>query len=214
MLRPRALLFDMDGLMVDSEPLWWRCEGKLAAEHGGVWTLEMARSCMGTGLPNAVAAMRDRLGLPTLEVERGVARLVELFIASLADLELKPGCAELVEAACAAGLRLAVASSSTERLIAAVLARFELGPRFDAVVSGEAVARLKPAPDIFLEAARRLEVAPGDCVVLEDSRAGVTAGAAAGMPVIAVPEWDRESFAALSPHVVVDLHEARRLLAL
>jgi HAD superfamily hydrolase (TIGR01509 family) len=202
----------MDGLMVDSEPLWWRVEHALATEHGCHWSDEIAAACVGTGLPNTIVTMQ-KLGAK-LEVEPGVARLVELFIGEVTALEMKPGCRELVEAASAAGLRLAVASGSTERLITAVLARFELTRYFHAVAPGECVERSKPAPDIFLEAARRLGVPSADCVVLEDSRPGVTAGRAAGMAVIAVPERDAASFAELSPHVVADLHQARALLGL
>jgi beta-phosphoglucomutase-like phosphatase (HAD superfamily) len=107
-----------------------------------------------------------------------------------------------------------LASSSTRRLIDAVLDRFAFTPRFAAVASGESVTRLKPAPDIFLMAASMLGEAAGACVVLEDSRAGVEAARAAAMPVIAVPERDLEAFFALTPHVAVDLHEARAMLGL
>src|SRR5262245_41767202 len=93
-LQPRGLIFDMDGLMIDSEPLWWSVEKALAAAHGLVWTDEMAHSCIGRGLPNAIATMRERLGLP-LSVEEGVAGLVDGFIARIAELRLKPGFTEL-----------------------------------------------------------------------------------------------------------------------
>jgi HAD superfamily hydrolase (TIGR01509 family) len=206
----RAIIFDMDGLMVDSEPLWWRVEKELASAHGKRWTDEMALSCIGTGLPNTIRTMRAELGIDLGDAE-GVAWLVDRFIASLADLALKPGLLELVEAGSAAGLPLAVASSSTRRLIEAVLARFELTPRF-VTVAGDEVANAKPAPDIFLAAAAKLATAPADCVVLEDSLAGVRAAVAAAIPVIAVPEGDPTPFQPLTPHVVTDLHQARRLL--
>lgn len=198
--------------MIDSEPLWWRVEHALARAHGVGWSDELARSCVGTGLANVIRTMQSE-GL-ALDVTSGVRMLVEGFVARIDELELKPGCAELVDAGKARGLRLAVASSSTASLIDAVLARFDLAPRFDVVVSGDRVARAKPAPDIFLLAAERLGVTAGDAVVLEDSLAGVRAAVAAGNPVIAVPEHDAWAFEALTPHVVRDLHEARALLGL
>jgi HAD superfamily hydrolase (TIGR01509 family) len=208
----RALIFDMDGLMVDSEPLWWRVEHALAAEHGVIWTDALALACVGGGLPNVIRTMQAQ-GL-SLDVERGVAALVEGFVARLPELELKPGCRELVIAAREAGLRLAVASSSTSRLIEGVLGRFDLRRLFDDVVSGEAVTRAKPAPDIFLLAVERLGVPPDEAVVLEDSLAGVQAAVAAGIPVLAIPEHDAERFVSLTPFVLRDLHEARALLGL
>jgi HAD superfamily hydrolase (TIGR01509 family) len=208
----RALIFDMDGLMVDSEPVWWRVEHALAKAHGIGWTNELALSCVGGGLPNVIRTMQ-RHGL-ALEEKEGVAWLVEAFIGRLEELELKPGCRELVEAGRHAGLRMAVASSSTLRLIEHVLGRFELRPLFDAVISGDHVKNAKPAPDIFLLAAERLGVSPQDAVVLEDSLAGVRAANAAGMAVVAIPEFERTPFVSLASHVLSDLHEARALLGL
>jgi HAD superfamily hydrolase (TIGR01509 family) len=210
-LRCRTLIFDMDGLMVDSEPLWWRVEKALAREHDQSWSDELATHCVGKGLPYLIETMRRELGLP-LSVNEGVAWLVEQFVARVDELQLKTGCVELIEAARTAQRTLAVASSSPQRLIDAVLARFQLAPPFDAIVSGEQVTHPKPAPDIFLRTAELLSTAPADCVVLEDSLAGVRAGRAAGMSVIAVPEHDPERFTELTPHVVHDLHQARRLL--
>lgn len=207
-----ALLFDLDGLMVDSEPVWLEVERSIARSFGCEWNDALARSCQGTGLPNTVRTMRDALGIPLSDAE-GLARLVGGFIDRVDALRLLPGCRELVEAA-HGRLPMAVASSSTGRLVDAVLARFELTSRFTAVVSGESVPRTKPAPDIFLEAAARLDRAPAGCVVLEDSHAGVTAGRAAGMTVIAVPTADPDRFRALTEHVVADLHAARALLGL
>jgi HAD superfamily hydrolase (TIGR01509 family) len=206
----RAIIFDMDGLMVDSEPLWWRVEKELAAEHGKVWTDEMALTCVGTGFPNTIRTMQARLGLD-IGVPEGVAWLTDKFITRIAELELKPGLLELVDEAHGAGLPMIVASSSVRRLIETVLANFALTPRF-AVVAGDEVANAKPAPDIFLAAAEKLGVAPAECVVLEDSIPGVRAAVAAGIPVIAVPEGDHEPYRPLTPHVVGDLRRARELL--
>lgn len=211
-LPAEALLFDMDGLMIDSEPVWMEVEGAIARSLGHEWTEELARGCIGTGLPATIRTINEGLGA-AIPIDEGVERLIEGFLARVPALKLKPGCRALVEAA-HGRMPLAVASSSPLRLIVPVLERFGLRERFDAVVSGESVARPKPAPDIFLRAAELVGRAPAGCVVLEDSVAGVTAGRAAGMQVIAVPEGEPERFANLTELVVADLHEARALLGL
>jgi sugar-phosphatase len=220
-IRCDALLLDMDGLMVDSEPLWFQVERDFARARGGEWTAELWTGCIGQGMAHTLRVMREAFGF-AIDPERDAAEIVASFIARVGELALKPGCEELVAAARDAGVPRAVASSSARRLVDATLARFALRDRFDAVVTGDCVARPKPAPDIFLEAAARLGVAPAACVVLEDSLAGVRAARAAGMRAIAVPEHAPERFAALAdgpdapdaPGVIVvrDLHAARALL--
>lgn len=206
-----ALLFDMDGLMVDSEPLWFEVEREFARERGGDFTLELARACIGCGILNTLRVMERTLGIP-IEPERDMADVIGRFEARVGQLELKPGFTELFDEAGARGIPRALASSSARRLVHATLQRFGLRERFGAVVTGDCVEHPKPAPDIFLEAARRLGVATHGCVVLEDSQSGVRAGRAAGMKVIAVPETDPALFEALADAVVADLHAARALL--
>ncbi len=208
----RALVFDLDGLIVDSEPLWFRVERDFARARGGDFTPELGRACVGRGMANTLRVMRDELGL-AVDVERDADVIVDAFIERAGELSLKPGLAELLVEAEARGVPRAVGSSSARRLVEAVLARFGVRARFGAVVTGDCVAQPKPAPDIFVEAARRLGVAAGECVVLEDSLSGVRAGRAAGMRVIAVPEGDPAPFGALADAVVRDLHEARARLA-
>jgi HAD superfamily hydrolase (TIGR01509 family) len=202
----------MDGLLVDSEPLWLRVEHALVARHGGAWSAELARRCIGTGLPRTVEIMRAVGGI-AIGVEEGVRELVRGFLERAGELALKPGASELCARAAQAGLPLALASSSSRVLVDAVLERFRLGDRFAAVLTGDDVARPKPAPDLFLAASARLGVPPSWCVVLEDSLAGVEAARAAGIPVIAVPEADAALFRALTPHVVRDLYEAAAILS-
>jgi sugar-phosphatase len=208
----RAVLFDMDGLMVDSEPLWFEVERDFARARGGDWTPALAHACIGKGLANTVRTMREVMGLDVDDVRDG-AVIVDLFLSRAHRLALKPGCAELVEAARGV-VPIAVASSSAGRLVRGVLEGLGVASRFDAIVSGDDVARTKPAPDIFLEAARRLNVAPEGCVVLEDSLAGATAGHAAGMRVIAVPEQETPGIERVATFVVRDLFEARAKIAL
>jgi mannitol-1-/sugar-/sorbitol-6-/2-deoxyglucose-6-phosphatase len=211
---PSALVLDMDGLMVDSEPLWFEVERAFCAARGGSWTEEHALRCIGRGVPTTLGIMGETFGFP-VDVARDTAAILDAFIESVGRLSLKPGCLELLDAAEAA-VPLSVASSSPLRLIHAVLQRFEITPRFRAIVSGESVARPKPAPDIFLRTAAELGVAPERCVVFEDSLAGAAAGRAAGMFVIAVPEgpWEGRGFEAFADVVVANLIEARACIQL
>lgn len=205
-IETEALIFDMDGLLIDSEPVWWRVESALAQRHGVDWNDELAAAQVGKGLPQLIGVMREH-GL-SLSVEEGVEGLVDEFIARVEELSLQPGARDLLDAS--EGLPRALGTSSPRRLAEAVLAYFDLTPRFDVVVTATDVPNSKPAPDIFLAACEGLKVRG---VVLEDSFAGVTAAVAAELPVIAVPEQDPTRFHALTPYVVNDLFEARRLLA-
>jgi beta-phosphoglucomutase-like phosphatase (HAD superfamily) len=208
----RALLFDMDGLMVDSEPLWFEVEREFARARGGNWTEELGTACIGQGMANTLRMMQASFGFP-VDLVRDASVIVELFVARVGELTLKPGFEELLADARSRGVPRALASSSARRLVEATLARFGVRESFDAVVTGDCVAHPKPAPDIFLEAARRLGVPPEACVVLEDSLAGVRAGRAAGMRVIAVPEGlPSAEMTALADAAVGDLHAARPLL--
>jgi HAD superfamily hydrolase (TIGR01509 family) len=211
MLVARALILDMDGLMVDSEPLWFEVEREFARRRSGgkaEWTRELWRACIGRGLATTVETMHDKFGFE-VDVERDKREIVDLFVARVAELALKPGCAELLDASRAARVPLAVASSSGRRLILAVLRRFDIEGRFAVVVSGDDVASPKPAPDIFLKAARDLNVEPRGCVVIEDSPAGVKAAQAARMAVIAVPDTSSHGDKAPEGDVVArDLHAA------
>lgn len=206
-----AIVFDMDGLLVDSEPVWCEVEGDFVRARGGAWTPELARACIGQGLANTLRVMGDTFGFET-DVERDGALLRDAFHARVGDLVLKPGARELIEEACAARVPLALGSSTATRIVLAVLERFALRGCFGAVVTGDDVTHPKPAPDIFLGCASRLRVDAAACVVLEDSVAGVTAARAAGMRAIAVPESDPGDRYAHADAVVKDLFEARALL--
>jgi sugar-phosphatase len=211
---PHALVLDMDGLMVDSEPLWFQVERDFVAARGGEWTHEIARACTGRGTPYTLRVMSETFGF-TVRVAHDTAEIMDAFVRRVGELPLKPGCRELVDGL-AGRIPMAVASSSPRGLIHAVLDRFDVRPCFVAVVSGEEVLRPKPAPDIFLRAAAELGVPPEACAVFEDSIAGATAGRAAGMFVVAVPEgpWEGRGFEAVADRIVPDLFGARAALAL
>jgi HAD superfamily hydrolase (TIGR01509 family) len=206
-----ALVLDMDGLMVDSEPLWLAVQRDFARSRGGDWPDSLAYECVGKGIAHSLRAMNAAFGLP-LDLERDKERLIEAFLVRIGDLSLKPGCEGLLDAARDRDVPCAVASSSARRLVQATLARFDLTDRFGAIVTGDCVVRHKPSPDVFVEAARRLGVGAAACVVLEDSLPGVIGARAAGMQAVAVPERAPERFVGVADMVVRDLYEASDVL--
>jgi mannitol-1-/sugar-/sorbitol-6-/2-deoxyglucose-6-phosphatase len=208
---PQAILFDMDGLLVDSEPVWGMAEQVLMAAWDAAWSEADMHASRGTGIPETARRMAARAGR-VFDETRDPDALVEAFLALVAAIEEQPGARELVFAARAAGLGIAVASSSPRRVVRAVLEARGLWGHFDVVVSGDDVARKKPDPEIFLLAAERCEVAPRHCLVLEDSMPGVLGAKRAGIPVIAVPEVDRADFEGVADAVVRDLLEAHALI--
>jgi len=181
-----AVIFDLDGLLLDSEQLWDEAREELARERGGRWHPDAQRDMMGMSSPEWSRYMHDRIGLR--ESPQEINRLVVDRMLALYDAELPllPGAVEAVERV---GGRwpLGLASSSNRPLIDRVLELSRLARRFRVTVSSEEVARGKPAPDVYLEAARRLGVDPGRAAAIEDSRNGIRAARAAGMAVIAIP---------------------------
>jgi HAD superfamily hydrolase (TIGR01509 family) len=206
-----ALVFDLDGLLVDSEPVWFEVEGAFLARLGHGWTRREAEVCMGQGTPSTLRHWRERFGI-NVDLERDTERIMDGVIARAGDIAVKPGARELLAWGEARGVPMAVASSSRHRLIEAVLGATGLRRHFAAVVSGQDVARGKPAPDIFLRAASVLGVEPGRCVVLEDALAGAEGARAAGALVIAVPSAPSPRFAELATRVIGSLTEVPALL--
>jgi HAD superfamily hydrolase (TIGR01509 family) len=181
-----AVVFDLDGVLVDSEHVWDAAREALARERGGRWHAGAQRDMMGMSSPEWSRYMHDVIGLPQAPEEISaevVRRLQEIY---RVELPLIPGAADAVRRL-AARWPLAVASSSNRPLIDLVLELSDLAPLFAATVSSEEVAHGKPAPDVYLEAARRLGVHPARCAAVEDSHNGILAARAAGMRVLAVP---------------------------
>ena len=178
----------MDGLLIDSEPVWTVAETELATSLGGTWTVELKASVVGTRLETAVPVLLAGLGHdPTPQLvgrtlRSVLARMVELFETGVQAL---PGAVALVHDLRAAGVPLALVSSSYRVLVDAALG--QLGLAFDAVVAGDEVGLAKPHPEPYLRACALLGVDPARAVVLEDSPAGIRSGEAAGCAVLAVP---------------------------
>jgi HAD superfamily hydrolase (TIGR01509 family) len=184
-----AVVFDMDGVLIDSEQAWSDAREQLARETGGSWAPGTQERMMGMSSPEWSRFMHKDLGVPLEPPEISQSVVDRLEQRYRERLPLLPDAHEAVERL-AARWPLAVASSSNRPLIDLVLRLAGLGDAFRATVSSEEVPRGKPAPDVYLEAARRLGAKPEECVAVEDSTNGITAAAAAGMHVIAVPRPD------------------------
>jgi HAD superfamily hydrolase (TIGR01509 family) len=181
-----AVVFDLDGVIVDSEHVWDEVREELARERDGRWHERAQADMMGMSAPEWSRYMREVIGLtesPEEINELVVARMLERYAEALPLIE---GAVDVV-LRLAETFRLALASSSNRPVIDSVLDNAGLAASFEVTVSSEEVARGKPAPDVFLEAARRLEVPPERCAAIEDSANGLRAAHAAGMRVIAIP---------------------------
>ena len=181
-----AVVFDLDGVLVDSEQVWDEVREQLARERGGRWHERAQADMMGMSSTEWSRYMRDVIGLidSPQEINAEVVRRMQARYAE--HLPLMDGAVEAAKRL-ARTFRLALASSSNRPLIDAVLTGAGLDALFDATVSSEEVKRGKPAPDVFLEAARRLGVEVRRCAAIEDSANGIRAAHAAGMRVVAIP---------------------------
>jgi HAD superfamily hydrolase (TIGR01509 family) len=180
------VVFDLDGLLVDSEQVWDDVREALAHERGGAWHPGAQRDMMGMSSPEWSRYMHERIGLtePPDEINRIVVeRMLERYHAGPPWV---PGALDAVKRM-AGSFTLGLASSSNRELIDAVLEAGAISKLFRATVSSEEVARGKPAPDVYLEAARRLGAEAGECVAIEDSHSGIRSAKAAGMACIAIP---------------------------
>ncbi len=185
----RAVIFDLDGLLLDSESAWDDGRRALVAEHGLEWPDGATEAMLGMSSPEWSRYVREELGVPLEPDEisdRVVAHVLERYEERL---PLLPG-AEQAVARIAARWPLALASSSNKQVIDRVMQASGWGEVFRAWVSSEEVGRGKPAPDVFLEAARRLDVDPADAAGIEDSNNGILAARAAGLRVIAIPNHE------------------------
>jgi HAD superfamily hydrolase (TIGR01509 family) len=181
-----AVIFDLDGVLMDSEQRWNAAKEALVSETGGRWRDDAPTVMMGMSSPEWAAYLRDALGVP-MDVEsisREVVRRMEEDYREA--LPLLPGAADAVRSL-AGRWPLGLASSSNREIIDLVLELADFGDAFRVTVSSEEVDRGKPAPDVYLEAARRLGIGPPRCGAIEDSENGIRSAKAAEMRVLAIP---------------------------
>jgi HAD superfamily hydrolase (TIGR01509 family) len=181
-----AVIFDLDGVIVDSEQVWDEVREAYVVESGGRYSERATRDMMGMSAPEWSRYMDEELGVPGTPEEINAA-IVERMLARYGEAPpLIPGAVDAVRRV-AARWPLAIASSSNPELIEVVVRASGLGDVFTIAVSSQEVGRGKPAPDVYLEAARRLGIEPTACAAIEDSHNGIRSAKAAGMLVVAVP---------------------------
>jgi HAD superfamily hydrolase (TIGR01509 family) len=181
-----AVVFDLDGALLQSEEVWDAVRERYVRERGGRYDKEVQRAMMGMSAPEWSAFLHEAAGVPD-EPDTINGDVVELMLeAYRRELPLLPGAVEAVRRA-AAAFPLGLASSSNRAIFEEVLELAGIADCFRSTVSSEEVARGKPAPDVYIEAVRRLEVVPARCVAVEDSHSGIRSASAAGLRVVAIP---------------------------
>lgn len=188
-MRIAAVIFDLDGVLVDSEAVWNAARSEVTGEHGGTWRPGAQQAMMGMSSTEWSTYMHRELGVELAPEEISTTVADQLAERYREQLPLLPGAVPAVRGL-ARRWPLALASSANRSIIDLVLDLAGLGECFAATVSSEEVSRGKPAPDVYLEAARRLDVPPAECAAVEDSGNGLRSAAAAGMTVIALPNQE------------------------
>jgi HAD superfamily hydrolase (TIGR01509 family) len=184
--RLSAVIFDLDGVLLESEQVWSAAKRELTLEHGGVWSEAAEREMLGMSSIEWSRYMRDQLRVPMEQSEISAA-VVELVAKRYRkELPLIDG-ADAAVRALAARFPLGLASSSNRQIIDLVLELAGWAALFSVTLSSEEVAHGKPAPDVYVETARRLGVTTGSCDAIEDSGAGISSALAAGLTVVAIP---------------------------
>lgn len=184
---PKAVLWDMDGTIIDTEPYWLEAEMEIAARYGVKWDVSDALKQVGQGLTLTSTNMRDA-GVP-LTIDELIHEMISIVIAKVKDKEVKPwrpGAVELIRELKANNVPMALVTMSYRVLTEVVLEALGFDA-FDVVVTGDAVKHPKPHPEPYLTAAEKLKVSIEDCVVFEDSIPGIKSGAASGAVAIAAP---------------------------
>ncbi len=206
----QAAIFDMDGLLIDSEPLWQEAEISAFRPLGVPVSPELCRESAGTRLDEVLAMWFRRFGWEGPSVEEMHQRVLdEVTRLMIQKGQALPGVYRVMEDFGAAGIPMAIASSSPPALIQAVVNKLELAPYLTLTHSGSHEERGKPDPAVFLTTARRLGVQPSRCIVFEDAPAGVLAARRAGMRVVAVPSVFPVDDPGFAPaHRVLDSLEA------
>ena len=204
--RYRAVVFDMDGLLLETEVLWHRAEVRLFERHGASFTFEDKLTVMGTSAAFTGEFFARRLGYGSDQAAVLIAEVSELMHEELqAQVDARPGATELVERL-RARVPLGLASNSPRYLVDAALQSAGFADAFKVVVTSDDVAHHKPAPDLYLLACERLGVAPAEALALEDTASGIASAKAAGLTCIAVPQF-AETDVSAADRVVDSLEE-------
>ena len=185
----KAIIFDMDGVIINSEPLHFKIEKELLEELGGNISDEELQSFAGTTDYNMWSKFKEMFKLKP-PVEELVETKKERFMKRIDEVDLVDNFMDFMLAAYEEGFLLAIASSNNRRIVDAVVEKFQLGKYMQFIISGEEVKKGKPDPEIFLTAAKKMNVSPTDCIVIEDATNGVKAAKAAGMKCIALKNLD------------------------
>ena len=181
-----AVVFDLDGVLLQSEEVWDSVRERYVRERGGRYDEEVQRAMMGMSAPEWSRYLHEEAGVRQDPEDINRAVVERMLEAYRSELPLLPGAVEAVRRT-AESFPLGLASSSNREIFEAVLDLAGIADCFGATVSSEEVARGKPAPDVYLEAARRLGVEPECCTAVEDSHAGIRSAKSAGMRVVAIP---------------------------
>lgn len=211
----RGVLFDMDGVLIDSEPVNNRLLMDACALQGCALTQGHLDQLLGTNLDTTNSLLKQWFP-GNIDTDRYVADWIELTVAHILahGMPVKPGVTEALAVLRRRGIPLAICTSNDSRVVSALTRKLPLFQAFDAIVTGDTVTQGKPAPDIFLEGARQIGVPPADCAGIEDSLNGVKAIRAAGMRCIMIPDTlpYGEAFAPYTDMVIPSLHELERVL--
>ncbi len=211
-----AVIFDMDGLMVETERLAKRFWGEALDEFGVSLNDDQYLRIVGRTSTDSTIVLNEMLGAD-FPVEKCRARMRELYYADIAEngIPVKPGLLELVEFLRTESVRYAVATSTAHDITERKLEMTGLTSYFETIIAGDEVLNGKPDPEIFLKVAESLSVAPGACVVLEDSFNGIRAAHAAGMIPIMVPDLAQptEQIRSLAHAVALSLFEAQKIIS-
>lgn len=185
----RAVIFDMDGVIINSEPLHQKVEREIVEELGGKLSKEDIESFVGTTDYSMWSKIKEKFNLEA-SVEELIEAKKEKFMKEIDEVELVPNIMDFMISLYNEGYSLAIASSNNRKIVDAVVNKFQLGEYMKFIISGEEVKKGKPDPEIFLTAAKKMMVSPANCLVIEDATNGVKAAKAAGMKCIGLKNID------------------------